>query len=127
MSNLTKEEVISALEAALTKAQGKTVTIEQKGSWYKIDGGKSLRFGDLEAMLAEHSDAAPAEKKAPVAKKESAAKKAPAAKKEPAKAAPKKAAPAKSKPAAKSTSGGMTPKELWRAKLAGKGQLPRGF
>ncbi len=120
MSNLTKEEVISALESALTKAQGTTVTIEQKGSWYKIDGGKSLRFSDLEAMLAEQSDAAPAEKKAPVAKK------SPAAKKEPTKTAPKKTAP-KAKPATKSTSGGMTPKELWRAKLAGKGQLPRGF
>ncbi|KIO35033.1 hypothetical protein [Shewanella sp. cp20] len=119
MSKLTKEEVISALESALSKAQGKSVTIEQKGSWYKIDGGKSLRFSDLEAMLAEQGEQAPAAK-AP-------------AKAEKAKAAPKKAAPAKAaKPKAeaktnKSTSGGMTPKELWRAKLAGKGQLPRGF
>lgn len=30
MSKLTKEEVISTLEAALSKAQGKSVTIEQK-------------------------------------------------------------------------------------------------
>ncbi|MCG9697003.1 hypothetical protein [Shewanella sp. Isolate11] len=118
MSNLTKEEVISALESALTKAQGKTVTIEQKGSWYKIDGGKSLRFSEIEAMLAEQGGTVAA-----TTEKQPAEKKAPAAKKAPAKAAPKKAA---AKPAAKSGSG-MTPKELWRAKLAGKGQLPRGF
>ncbi|MFV7783557.1 hypothetical protein ACNPKB_08545 [Shewanella marisflavi] len=114
MSKLTKEEVISSLETALSKAQGKSVTIEQKGSWYKIDGGKSLRFSDLEAMLAEQGTAAPAAKATPKAEKP--------------KAAPKKAAPVKAKAtASKSTSGGMTPKELWRAKLAGKGQLPRGF
>lgn len=70
-------------------------------------------------MLAEQGEQAPAAK-------------APAKAEKP-KAAPKKAAPAKAaKPkadakASKSTSGGMTPKELWRAKLAGKGQLPRGF
>ncbi|MGS0725144.1 hypothetical protein ACVBKF_03075, partial [Shewanella sp. 0m-11] len=53
MSKLTKEEVISSLETALTQRDGQAVKIEQKGSWYKIDGGKSLRFSELEAMLAE--------------------------------------------------------------------------
>ncbi|QQX82152.1 hypothetical protein JK628_10265 [Shewanella sp. KX20019] len=113
MSKLTKEEVISTLEAKLAKQEGQAVKIEQKGSWYKIDGGKSLRFSDLEAMLAESgSESAPVEAKA---EKKAAVK--PAAKK----AAPKKA----TKVAAKN--GGKTPKELWRDKLAGKGQLPRGF
>lgn len=113
MSKLTKEEVISTLEAALAKQEGQAVKIEQKGSWYKIDGGKSLRFSDLEAMLAEMGgDSAPVAAKTD---KKVAAK--PAAKKAPAKKA--------AKPAAKS--GGKTPKELWREKLAGKGQLPRGF
>ncbi|MCL1137122.1 hypothetical protein [Shewanella pneumatophori] len=113
MSKLTKEEVISTLEAALTARDGQAVKIEQKGSWYKIDGGKSLRFSDLEAMLADVGGAsAPVEAKA---EKKAAAK--PAAKKTPAKTA--------DKPAAKN--GGKTPKELWREKLAGKGQLPRGF
>ncbi|MDR8523650.1 MULTISPECIES: hypothetical protein [Shewanella] len=116
MSKLTKEEVISSLEAALTARDGQAVKIEQKGSWYKIDGGKSLRFSDLEAMLAEVGGAtAPVEAKT---EKKAAAK--PAAKKAPAKKAVKT-----DKPAAKS--GGKTPKELWREKLAGKGQLPRGF
>ncbi|WP_028766895.1 hypothetical protein [Shewanella fidelis] len=116
MSKLTKEEVISSLEAALTARDGQAVKIEQKGSWYKIDGGKSLRFSDLEAMLAEVGGAtAPVEAKT---EKKAAAK--PAAKKAPAKKAVKT-----DKPAAKN--GGKTPKELWREKLAGKGQLPRGF
>ncbi len=118
MSKLTKEEVISALEAALSKKEDKAVSIEQKGSWYKIDGGKSMRFSELETMLAELTDAQPATPKAE-AKKET-------------KAAPK-AKPAAKKAAKKETenvSGGMTPKQLWRAKLAeakGKATLPRGF
>ncbi|GIU46990.1 hypothetical protein TUM4438_24540 [Shewanella sairae] len=117
MSKLTKEEVISTLEAALTQRDGQAVKIEQKGSWYKIDGGKSLRFSDLEAMLAEvGGETAPVEAK--TEKKAVAAK--PTAKKAPAK---------KAAPVAKSSGNqaGKTPKELWREKLAGKGQLPRGF
>lgn len=118
MSKLTKEEVISALESALATEQESAVTIEQKGSWYKIDGGTSLRFSELESMLTELSGETPAvkataeKKAAPVAK---AAKP-----KTVTKPATKKAAPA-------NTHGGKTPKELWREKLAGKGQLPRGF
>ncbi|MCL1048068.1 hypothetical protein L2755_00270 [Shewanella abyssi] len=109
MPKLTKEEVISTLEAKLAKQEGQAVKIEQKGSWYKIDGGKSLRFSELEAMLANMGgESAPVEAKAV---KQTAVK--PAAKK----VAPKKAA----------KNGGKTPKELWREKLAGKGQLPRGF
>ena len=114
MSKLTKEEVISALESALSKTQGQTVSIEQKGSWYKIDGGKSLRFSELEAMLAEQGGSVEASKPADKVKK------APAAAKKP---APTKAA----KEVQAHKSSGMTPKELWRAKLAGKDQLPRGF
>ncbi|AQS35769.1 hypothetical protein Sps_00571 [Shewanella psychrophila] len=123
MSKLTKEEVISALESALAAKQGSAVTIEQKGSWYKIDGGKSLRFSDLETMLTDlggseasakvvQTKAKPTSK---TAKPKAAAKKTPA----------KKAAAKSIK--ATGSKGGKTPKELWREKLAGKGQLPRGF
>ncbi|GIU49672.1 hypothetical protein [Shewanella algidipiscicola] len=113
MSKLTKEEVISALESALSKTQGHAVSIEQKGSWYKIDGGKSLRFSELEAMLAEQGDNAQVQA---------------AVKKENNKTVAKKTAPAKTANAASNSAvNGMTPKALWRAKLAGKGQLPRGF
>ncbi|MGI2261553.1 hypothetical protein [Shewanella sp. GXUN23E] len=113
MSKLTKEEVISHLEAALSEQAGKTITIEQKGSWYKIDGGKSMRFNELEAMLEELGGATePASSKS-----ESKA---------PAKKQVKKTA-AKTKSAA-SASGGLTPKEAWRQKLAGQNaKLPRGF
>lgn len=116
MSKLTKEEVISALESALSKVNGQTVSIEQKGSWYKIDGGKSLRFSELEAMLAEQGNSVEAPKPAVKAKKTPATAKKTAATKA-----------AKEVQADKTSSSGMTPKELWRVKLAGKGQLPRGF
>ncbi|MCE9789393.1 hypothetical protein [Shewanella chilikensis] len=102
MAKLTKEEVISALQQALSEQQGKAVTIEQNGSWYKIDGGKSLRFAELEQMLADNAKPAKAE-----AKQEKT----------------KQAAPALA-----DGQGGKTPKELWREKLAaGNHKLPRGF
>jgi len=113
MSKLTKEEVISALEAALAKQDGHAVNIEQKGSWYKIDGGKSIRFSDLEAMLTEIDGAA-----VPTATEKTQA--------DAAKPAVKKAA-VKETTQAKTHSTGKTPKALWREKLAGIGQLPRGF
>jgi len=117
MAKLTKEEVISTLQQALSEQQGKAVTIEQNGSWYKIDGGKSLRFAELEQMLADNAKPAKAEAKQ---EKTKAAK--PAAK--PAtKAKTKSATPAKS-----GSQGGKPPKELWREKLAaGNHKLPRGF
>ncbi|ABV36502.1 conserved hypothetical protein [Shewanella sediminis HAW-EB3] len=119
MSKLTKEEVISALESALADKQGSAVTIEQKGSWYKIDGGKSLRFSELESMLAEMNG-----ETSPQAATEAKAK--PVAKTTKPKAVAKKA-PATKKAKSDNAGGGKTPKELWREKLAGKGQLPRGF
>jgi len=119
MSKMSKEEVIAALEAALEKQQGRKVVIEQKGSWYKIDDGKSLRFGELETMLEELSQGG-APVKAEVKKAE--AKKAPAA-------APKKSAPKAKATSADKSAAGLTPKALWRQKLQaqGKNQLPRGF
>ncbi|MBO2649981.1 hypothetical protein [Shewanella algae] len=113
MAKLTKEEVISTLQQALSEQQGKAVTIEQNGSWYKIDGGKSLRFAELEQMLADSAKPVKAEAKQ---EKPKAAKPA-------AKAKPKQVAPAKA-----GSQGGKTPKELWREKLAaGNHKLPRGF
>jgi hypothetical protein len=50
MTTLTKEEVISQLQTALENQSGKPVSIEQAGSWYKIDGAKSVRFSELDAM-----------------------------------------------------------------------------
>ena len=129
MAKLTKEEVISALQQALSEQQGKAVTIEQNGSWYKIDGGKSLRFAELEQMLADSAKPAKAEtkqEKTKAAKAETKQEKTKAAKpaaKPAAKTQPKQATPAKA-----GNQGGKTPKELWREKLAaGNHKLPRGF
>ncbi len=117
MSKPTKEEVISALESALTDKQDSAVIIEQKGSWYKIDGGKSLRFSELESMLAEMNG-----KAAPTAATEAKL----VAKTTQSMAAAKKS-PATKKADSGNAGSGKTPKALWREKLAGKGQLPRGF
>ena len=114
MTKLTKEDVISQLEAALSKREGKAISIEQSGSWYKIDGGKSVRFAELENMLAELG--APATAATPAAPKAKATK-APAA---------KASAP---KAVANNTGADKTPKQLWREKLAqqASNKLPRGF
>ena len=120
MTTLTKEEVIGQLQMAIEKQSGQAVSIEQAGSWYKIDGGKSVRFSELESMHAELT--ASSVKKAPTASK---AVIKPAAKAT-AKTAPNKQ-PSKK---AQSNSGGLTPKQLWRKKLenaAGNQTLPRGF
>ena len=112
MTTLTKEEVIGQLQMALEKQSGQAVSIEQAGSWYKIDGGKSVRFSELESMHAELTA--------------SSVKKAPTASKAVIKPAPNKQ-PSKK---AQSNSGGLTPKQLWRKKLesaAGNQTLPRGF
>ncbi|QDE31498.1 MULTISPECIES: hypothetical protein [Shewanella] len=113
MTILTKEEVISQLQTALEQQSGKAVSIEQAGSWYKIDGGKSVRFSELESMHAELT--------------------ASSAKKVPVKTTSKPAVKTAKKVAVnkvESTSGGLTPKQLWRQKLentTGKQTLPRGF
>ena len=118
MPKLSKDETIAALTAAIKQHEGRDVSIEQKGSWYKIDDGKSLRFSELEAMLESFGSDAP-ESKEEV--KAAAKPKAKAETKKPAKTAKKKAA---------SKSGGMLPKECWLNRLASMGgtyTLPRGF
>ncbi|USD35653.1 MULTISPECIES: hypothetical protein [Ferrimonas] len=117
MSKLNKEEVLQQFNDAYLKKHGKAATIEQKGSWFKVDGGKSLRLGDLADLAQElSSGAAEAEVAAP-------AEKAPAKK-----TVAKKAAPKAKPQAVKSGNGGLSPKQLWAQKLASnKGNaLPRG-
>ncbi|QIR14760.1 hypothetical protein [Shewanella aestuarii] len=128
MTTLTKDEVISSLKAVLEKQTGKAVSIEQSGSWYKIDGGKSVRFSELEAKLAQLSDAAGTEV---------TVDSTPAKTKKPAKAETEREGEGEGEGEATKTatsentqSVGLTPKQLWRAKLAqasGKQTLPRGF
>lgn len=131
MSKLTKDEVISALEAALLQQEKRTVNIEQNGSWFKIDGGKSLRFSELETMLADLQSTAP-QAKAPKAKAPTATDVKPvtAAKKQTPSAPAAKTAAKKATTTASKNTSGKTPKELWREKLANEksqSTLPRGF
>ncbi len=116
MPKLSKEETISALTAAIKQHEGRDVSIEQKGSWYKIDDGKSLRYSELETMLASF-DSGNTESKEEVKIKE----KPKASTKKPVKANKKKV---------ESKSGGLLPKECWLKHLNSMGNkftLPSGF
>ncbi|MCL1073245.1 hypothetical protein L2675_01700 [Shewanella dokdonensis] len=110
MTTLTKEEVISQLEAQLSAKEGKKIIIEQSGSWYKIDGGKSLRFSELEQLLEPNAATTAENLTTTVAPTKTVAKSVKKAK-------------------ATANHGGKTPKEIWREKLAANpsNQLPRGF
>ncbi|MDT0594444.1 hypothetical protein [Glaciecola petra] len=106
MSKLDKDTVLESFTKAYTKANGKAPTIEAKGGWYSVDGGKNVRLAQLDEMATELSaatksaKASPAKEKAPAAKAKPAAKKAAAPKETP---APKKKAPAAKKAKAAKT------------------------
>lgn len=99
MSKLDKDTVLDNFTKAYTKANGKAPSIEAKGGWYSVDGGKNMRLAQLDEMVAELG-AAKAEKKAAKPVKKAATEKVPAAKK----AVEKKAPAAKKAPATKKTS-----------------------
>jgi len=78
MSKLDKEQVIEQFTQAYTSANGKAPTIEAKGGWYSVDGGKNLRLAALAEMAAELSASggkATSVEKAPAKKKTSTPKK----------------------------------------------------
>jgi hypothetical protein len=70
MSKLDKEQVLEKFSAAYQNAHGKTPSIEAKGGWYSVDGGKNVRLAQLDEMADELSggktDVACEEKAAPV-------------------------------------------------------------
>lgn len=118
MSKLDKEQVLSAFAEAYKASEGKAPKVEEKSGWYSVDGGKNMRL----AQLAEWTET--------LAGKTSRAK--PAAKTEKAKPAAKKttAKPKKASAKSKSSSGGLSAKELWAQRLQqerGQCRLPRGF
>jgi hypothetical protein len=93
MSKLDKDQVIAAFTEAYTAANGKSPTIEAKGGWYSVDGGKNIRLADVDAMVAELGSSTPAKKTAAVTEKpKKVTEKKPAADKKVAKAAVKKKA-----------------------------------
>ncbi|GAA0857467.1 hypothetical protein [Aliiglaciecola litoralis] len=112
MSTLDKDQVIENFTQAYKAAHGKKPTIEAKGGWYSVDGGKNVRLAALEEMTTElGSSSAPAKKSAP--KKAEAKADKPAPKKADKKPAAKKPAKAK-KPA---NSNGFSVKAFWNEKI----------
>jgi hypothetical protein len=83
MSKLDKDSVLAKFTAAYEAANGAAPTIEAKGGWYSVDGGKNIRLAQLEEM-ADSIGSAPvpkkqkAEKSAKVDKPDEAKPKAPA-------------------------------------------------
>ena len=69
MSKLDKDQVIAAYTEAFAAANGKAPTIEAKGGWYSVDGGKNIRLADLNALIAELSSSSPVKEPEPVAEK----------------------------------------------------------
>jgi len=121
MSKLDKDEVIASFTAAYEAANGKAPTVEAKGGWYSVDGGKNMRLAALAELTAQLSGGDSAE--APEAKKP--AKKAA---KKPAKAA--KPAPSTGNgPTVVSTGDGLKPSDLWKQRLEDNqgNVLPRGI
>jgi hypothetical protein len=90
---LDKDQVIAAFTEAYTATNGKAPTIEAKGGWYSVDGGKNIRLADLDAMIAELGSSTPAKKTKAVADKPKiVTEKKPAAEKKVAKTPAKKKA-----------------------------------
>lgn len=92
MSKLDKDGVLAKFTAAYEAANGKAPTIEAKGGWYSVDGGKNIRLAQLEEMADSMDTPAPKKAKAEKPVKEAKAEKLKAAAK-----AEKPKAPAKAK------------------------------
>lgn len=92
MSKLDKDSVLARFTAAYEAANGKAPSIEAKGGWYSVDGGKNIRLAQLDEMADGMAAPASAPKKA---KAEKPAKEATAAK--PKATKPKAASKAKAK------------------------------
>ena len=104
MSKLDKDQVIAAFTEAYTAANGKAPTIEAKGGWYSVDGGKNMRLADLDGMIAELGSSTPAKETKAVADKPKKA------------AAEKKVAKAPTKKKAKKSD--FSVKAFWAEKIS---------
>jgi hypothetical protein len=116
MSKLDKDTVIENFTQAYTQANGKAPTIEAKGGWYSIDGGKNVRLAQLEEMTAELSVAEkPAKKAAAAPKAKKASKEETPAAVKPKKEAAKK--PAKKAATKKPAKGGFSVKDFYTQQI----------
>ena len=104
MSKLDKDGVLAKFTAAYEAANGKAPTIEAKGGWYSVDGGKNIRLAQLEEMADRMETPAPKKAKAEKPAKEAKAEKPKAAAKADKPKAPAKAKKAKAKKSASSFS-----------------------
>ncbi|MFT6736474.1 MAG: hypothetical protein ACJA0G_000603 [Kangiellaceae bacterium] len=79
MSKLDKDTVVDNFTKAYTKANGESPSVEAKGGWYSVDGGKNVRLSQLEEMTADFGSAEPTTptKKETTVKKESSKADAP--------------------------------------------------
>ena len=64
MAALDKDQVIEKFTKAYTAQNGKAPTIEAKGGWYSVDGGKNMRLAALDELADSMGGEAPAEKPA---------------------------------------------------------------
>ncbi len=112
MSKLDKDGVLAKFTAAYEAANGKAPTIEAKGGWYSVDGGKNVRLAQLEEMA--DSMETPAPKKA---KAEKPAAKAKAEKPKAAAKADKPKAPAKAKAKAKKSASSFSVKDFYTKQI----------
>ena len=106
MSKLDKDEVIAKFTEAYKSVNGKEPSIEAKGGWYSVDGGKNIRLAQLNEMIDQISQ----ETKTEETKAESKPK--------PAAAKPKKAAAKPAAKKAKKKASSFSVKEFWTAKIS---------
>ena len=112
MSKLDKDGVLAKFTAAYEAANGKAPTIEAKGGWYSVDGGKNIRLAQLEEMADSMETPAPKKAKAEKPAKEAKAEKPKAAAK-----AVKPKAPAKAKAKAKKSASSFSVKDFYTKQI----------
>lgn len=117
MSKLDKDSVLAKFTAAYEAANGKAPTIEAKGGWYSVDGGKNVRLAQLDEMADGMAAPAPAPKKAKAVKAEKPKAEAKTAKPKAAAKAEKPKAPAKAKAKAKKTSSSFSVKDFYTKQI----------
>jgi membrane protein involved in colicin uptake len=107
MSKLDKDSVLAKFTAAYEAANGKAPTIEAKGGWYSVDGGKNIRLAQLDEMADGMGAPAPkkADKPAKADKPKVAAK------------ADKPKAPAKAKAKAKKPASSFSVKDFYTKQI----------
>lgn len=110
MSKLDKDGVLAKFTAAYEAANGKAPTIEAKGGWYSVDGGKNIRLAQLEEMADSMGTPAPKKAKAEKPAKETKADQPKAAAK-----ADKPKAPAKAK--AKKSASSFSVKDFYTKQI----------